>query len=270
MSSHLGERLTPLVDGQLSHDERDRALAHLACCSDCQAEVAEQRRLKARLSALATPALPSTLTSTLLSLGAREYQAARPAPAPPRRMPAMASGFVAEGSAPRRSVRPAASPARQAGLVRTGRPARPGGAPSRPGAFPGRSVALVGRPPGAVSPRVPAGSGRLTAGAPGCGAPGVALADPGVAVHATGHSRPAVITPRPRRHGRMRRTLVGSAAFMLLAVSGAALADGRPVPRRPDQTSVPTVATVIPAKAPAAGVPRPAQMIASVSFPRRP
>ncbi|CAI7973674.1 Zf-HC2 domain-containing protein [Frankia sp. Hr75.2] len=270
MSSHLGERLTPLVDGQLSHDERDRALAHLACCSDCQAEVAEQRRLKARLSALATPTLPSTLTSTLLSLGAREYQVARPAPPAPRRMPAMASGFVAEGSAPRRSVRPAVSPARQAGLVRTGRPARPGGSPSRPGASAGRSALLVKRPPGAASSRAPAGTARLASSSQGCGAPGAALAGAEVAVRAAGHGRPAITTPRPRRHGRMRRTLVGSAAFMLLAVSGAALADGRAAPRRPDQGSVPTVATVIPAKAPAAGVPRSVQMIASVSFPRRP
>lgn len=270
MSSHLGERLTPLVDGQLSHDERDRALAHLACCPDCQAEVAEQRRLKARLSALATPTLPSTLTSTLLSLGAREYQVARPAPPAPHRMPAMASGFVAEGSAPRRSVRPAASPARQAGPVRTGRPARPGGSPSRPGASAGRSALLVKRPPGATSFRVPAGSARLASSSQGCGAPDAALPDAEVAVRAAGHGRPAITTPRPCRHGRMRRTLVGSAAFMLLAVSGAALADGRAAPRRPDQGSVPTVATVIPAKAPAAGVPRSVQMIASVSFPRRP
>jgi hypothetical protein len=51
----LGERLTALVDGELDHDERDRALAHLAVCQACRQEADTMRRLKGRLRALANP-----------------------------------------------------------------------------------------------------------------------------------------------------------------------------------------------------------------------
>jgi hypothetical protein len=50
--SHLGERLTALVDGELGHDERDRALAHLATCRQCRSEAEELRRLKSQLRSL--------------------------------------------------------------------------------------------------------------------------------------------------------------------------------------------------------------------------
>jgi hypothetical protein len=50
--SHLGERLTALVDGELGHAERDRALAHLAACEQCRAEAEALRRLKSQLRAL--------------------------------------------------------------------------------------------------------------------------------------------------------------------------------------------------------------------------
>jgi anti-sigma factor RsiW len=48
----LGEGLTALVDGELDHDERDRALAHLASCAGCRAEADTLRALKRRLSSL--------------------------------------------------------------------------------------------------------------------------------------------------------------------------------------------------------------------------
>lgn len=54
--SHLGERLTALVDGELGHDERDRALAHLATCPQCRSEAEELRRLKGRLRSLRSAA----------------------------------------------------------------------------------------------------------------------------------------------------------------------------------------------------------------------
>jgi anti-sigma factor RsiW len=50
--SCLGERLTALVDGELGHEERDRALAHLAGCARCRAEADGLRRLKRRLRGL--------------------------------------------------------------------------------------------------------------------------------------------------------------------------------------------------------------------------
>ena len=42
--SHLGRRLTALVDGELSPAERDRAHAHLARCAACRAEAKESAR----------------------------------------------------------------------------------------------------------------------------------------------------------------------------------------------------------------------------------
>jgi anti-sigma factor RsiW len=54
--SHLGKRLTALVDGELGHEERDRALAHLATCSQCRSEAEELRRLKSRLRSLRSAA----------------------------------------------------------------------------------------------------------------------------------------------------------------------------------------------------------------------
>lgn len=59
------EALTALVDGALSHDERDRVQAHLARCDACRAEVEAQRAVKARLGGLA--ATPPEPTPTLLA-----------------------------------------------------------------------------------------------------------------------------------------------------------------------------------------------------------
>ena len=64
----LGDRLTALVDGELGHAARERALAHLAGCDTCRAEVDEQRRLKARLAGLGGDAPSADLSSRLLAL----------------------------------------------------------------------------------------------------------------------------------------------------------------------------------------------------------
>jgi anti-sigma factor RsiW len=50
--SHLGDRLSALVDGELGGAERDRAHAHLAGCEQCRAEAAELRALKQKLRGL--------------------------------------------------------------------------------------------------------------------------------------------------------------------------------------------------------------------------
>jgi anti-sigma factor RsiW len=50
--SHLGDRLSALVDGELSGAELDRARAHLAGCEQCRAEATELRALKQQLRAL--------------------------------------------------------------------------------------------------------------------------------------------------------------------------------------------------------------------------
>jgi len=51
--SHLGDRLSALVDGELDGAELDRAHAHLASCERCRAEAAELRALKQKLRGLA-------------------------------------------------------------------------------------------------------------------------------------------------------------------------------------------------------------------------
>ncbi|HEX6473214.1 MAG TPA: zf-HC2 domain-containing protein [Streptosporangiaceae bacterium] len=67
--SHLGERITALVDGELGHDERDRVLAHLAACAPCRAEAEAQRRLKQRLRSLGDASPTSDLLTRLYAMG---------------------------------------------------------------------------------------------------------------------------------------------------------------------------------------------------------
>ncbi|MER7127737.1 anti-sigma factor family protein [Streptosporangium saharense] len=91
--SHLGERVSALVDGELNHHERDRALSHLAFCASCRAEVEAMRALKSRLRSLDGPAMPADLTMSLLRM-------ADPGdPLPPRERP-FPSGSRTFGGAP--------------------------------------------------------------------------------------------------------------------------------------------------------------------------
>jgi anti-sigma factor RsiW len=64
----LGDVAAALVDGELDDAGRERAHRHLAHCASCRAEVDGQRRLKARLSGVEQPELPSALTDRLLRL----------------------------------------------------------------------------------------------------------------------------------------------------------------------------------------------------------
>src|SRR6266576_773112 len=68
--THLGEQVSALVDGELDHDARDRALAHLTGCAECRAEVDAERRAKARLGQLADPVMPFEVTARLSALHA--------------------------------------------------------------------------------------------------------------------------------------------------------------------------------------------------------
>jgi anti-sigma factor RsiW len=79
--SHLGERVSALVDGELRHADRERALAHLTFCADCRAEVESVRALKARLRSMEGPAMPVDLTMSLLRM------ADPGGPMPPRERP---------------------------------------------------------------------------------------------------------------------------------------------------------------------------------------
>jgi anti-sigma factor RsiW len=67
--THLGERLTALVDGELGHDERDRALVHLAACDQCRADADALRALKRRLRAVADVVPPEGLLGRLAAMG---------------------------------------------------------------------------------------------------------------------------------------------------------------------------------------------------------
>ena len=69
--SHLGQRLSALIDGELSHAQRERALAHLARCEPCRREAAALRVLKQRMHALGEATANTALTDRLVALGAR-------------------------------------------------------------------------------------------------------------------------------------------------------------------------------------------------------
>jgi anti-sigma factor RsiW len=102
--SHLGDRLSALVDGELSHEERDRLYVHLAACAECRAEATALRALKRRLGALGDTAMDRGLLSRLISLA----EPGEP-PVTQRRRPAAGGSG---GSSPRASTgSPAPHPA---------------------------------------------------------------------------------------------------------------------------------------------------------------
>ena len=67
--SHLGDRLSALVDGELGGADRDRAHAHLAACEQCRTEAAELRALKQKLRGLMDGApAEAAMTSRLIAM----------------------------------------------------------------------------------------------------------------------------------------------------------------------------------------------------------
>ena len=66
--SHLGQRLSALIDGELDDYERDRVLVHLAGCDPCREEAVALRTLKRRMNALGEAAADSALTRRLMGL----------------------------------------------------------------------------------------------------------------------------------------------------------------------------------------------------------
>lgn len=66
--THLGQRLSALIDGELEGSERERVLVHMARCGSCRDEVASLRMLKRRMNALGEAAAGAGLTGRLMSL----------------------------------------------------------------------------------------------------------------------------------------------------------------------------------------------------------
>ncbi|HLH59269.1 MAG TPA: anti-sigma factor [Streptosporangiaceae bacterium] len=66
--SHLGQRLSALIDGELSTEERDRIHAHLAGCAACRAEANELRALKSSMRGLTDVPADDTLARKLTAI----------------------------------------------------------------------------------------------------------------------------------------------------------------------------------------------------------
>jgi hypothetical protein len=66
--THLGQRLSALIDGELDGSERERVFLHMARCGSCRDEVAALRMLKRRMNALGEAAAGSGLTGRLMSM----------------------------------------------------------------------------------------------------------------------------------------------------------------------------------------------------------
>jgi Putative zinc-finger len=73
--SHLGQRLSALIDGELSHQQRERVLAHLANCEPCRREAAALRMLKQRMHALGEATADTALTDRLIAVAGRDRPA---------------------------------------------------------------------------------------------------------------------------------------------------------------------------------------------------
>jgi hypothetical protein len=87
---HLGDLAAALADGEVSHEERDRAFVHMAWCAECRAVVEAERRTKATVAAaqpvpigddflLRLAAIPLLSTSESFAL----VRSPMPTPAPP-------------------------------------------------------------------------------------------------------------------------------------------------------------------------------------------
>lgn len=127
----LGDVAAALIDGELSHAERERAHRHLTHCPACLAEVEAERQLKLRLHGLTqAPAFGELLSARLLAIGTSE--------APLRRAGAPHSRRDATGP-------PAARPRGRSSLARSPlRPSAPRRFPPRRGTLGGAALVALG------------------------------------------------------------------------------------------------------------------------------
>jgi Putative zinc-finger len=66
--SHLGQRISALIDGELSDTERDRVLTHIAGCDECRQEAVALRALKQRMHSLGEAMVDAALTGRLMAM----------------------------------------------------------------------------------------------------------------------------------------------------------------------------------------------------------
>jgi anti-sigma factor RsiW len=106
--THLGQRLSALIDGELEASERERVLWHMTKCGSCRDEVAALRMLKRRIvnSVGEAPAVAG-LTGRLMSqlMGMQSGEAVWPPPPPPGGWPAHGRSSQ-DSSAAERGSRP--------------------------------------------------------------------------------------------------------------------------------------------------------------------
>jgi len=103
--THLGQRLSALIDGELDGSERERVLLHMAKCGSCRDEVAALRMLKRRMNDLGEAAAGAALTGRLMRLresGLADGMPAAKAPWPP---PSPPGGWEFPGQAARSEQR---------------------------------------------------------------------------------------------------------------------------------------------------------------------
>jgi anti-sigma factor RsiW len=163
--SHLGDRLSALVDGELGGADLDRANAHLAGCEQCRTEAAELRQLKRKLRDLMTRELAdgapaeAAMTSRLVAMTG-----------PGGPVPARTTG---PRSRRRLRVVPGRRPGADPELSRPGHPGHPGTRRTWLGARHRRYLML-----GTVSLVVGLGTAAFTAGGGGDAAPGPRITPP--------------------------------------------------------------------------------------------
>lgn len=67
--THLSsDAVVAFVDDELAHGPHARAVAHVAACRECAAEVVSQRQARTALRGAACPSLPTSLLSSLRSI----------------------------------------------------------------------------------------------------------------------------------------------------------------------------------------------------------
>lgn len=132
--SHLGERISDLVDGRLEPEVTELAHAHMVACEPCRQQVEAERLTKSRLAALPVPEPGDALTARLLAVAQvtpveqpdlTRAGSARPATGHPSAETApdgVPPGSRRPGGS-RRPAGPAVAPARSSGRLAR-RPAR--------------------------------------------------------------------------------------------------------------------------------------------------